>query len=79
MNLASLIECQDTVKIVENGIQTSDSRLRNNNLVTQTDSAGAYLSVPGSSTATDDDNWNLYNLAIGDNDDFVMLLKLKVD
>ena len=77
--MASLIECQDTVKIVENGIQTSDTRLRNSNLVTQSDTAGAYLSVPGRASPTSADNWNVYNLPIGANDDFVMLAKLKVD
>ena len=58
------IGCEDTVKIVENGIQTSDTRLRNTNLVTQSDTAGAYLNVPGSTTATSADNWNVYNLPI---------------
>lgn len=72
-----MIECQDTVKIVENGIQTTDTRLRD--FLTQTDSAGAYLSVPGRETATPTDSWNIYNLPIGANDDFVMLAKLKVD
>ena len=73
------IGCQDTVKIVENGGQISDTRLRNNNLVTQSDTAGTYLSVPGRATATSADNWNVYNLPIGANDDFTMLAKLKVD
>ncbi len=77
MHLFTLIDCQDTVKIVENGIQTTDTRLRD--FLTQTDSAGAYLSVPGRETATPTDSWNIYNLPIGANDDFVMLAKLKVD
>ncbi|GFH47752.1 hypothetical protein CTEN210_04227 [Chaetoceros tenuissimus] len=73
------VECQDTVKIVENGVQTSDTRLRNNNLATQSDTAGAYLSEPGRATATNTDNWNVYNLPIGTNNDFAVLAKLKVD
>ena len=72
-----MIECQDTVKIVENGIQTTDTRLRD--FLTQTDSAGAYLSVSGRANGTPSDFWNIYNLPIGANDDFVMLAKLKVD
>ena len=81
-----IVECQDTVKIVENGVQTSDTRLRNSNLVTQSDSAGAYLSLPGKATPTSADNsptgadnWNIDNLPIVANDDFVLLAKMKVD
>ncbi|GFH47586.1 hypothetical protein CTEN210_04061 [Chaetoceros tenuissimus] len=71
------VGCQDTVKIVENGIQTTDTRLRD--FLTQTDSAGAYLSVPGRATGTPSDFWNIYNLPIGAYDDFVLFAKLKVD
>ena len=74
-----IVECQDTVKIVENGVQTSDTRLRNDNLIMQSDAAGAYLSVPGRAYATSADNWNIDNLPIDTNDDFVLLAKMKVD
>jgi hypothetical protein len=66
--------------MVANGVQMADTRLQNSNLVTQSVTNGPdYLIVPGSATPTHTDNWNMDNLPIGANDDFVMLAKLKVD
>ncbi len=66
--------------MVDDGDQMADTRLQNSNLVTQSVTNGPdYLIVPGSPTATHADNWNVSNLPIGANDDFVMLAKLKVD
>ena len=67
-----------TITIVEDGSQTTDLRLRDSTLASETDSDGTYLAVLGRESATNEDNW-IVNIPIQADDDFVILAKLKVD